>query len=100
MSKKVTDTMIGILVVVIMVGMMCACSYVESHYTRKGCVVVEVEQRLVTVVDKTGNEWCYYMDSEDYTDVPSVGTVVDLHMYTNNTDSYIYDDEIVRVSVQ
>lgn len=100
MSKRVTDTMIGILVVVIMVGMMCACSYVESHYTRKDCVVVEVEQRLVTVVDKTGNEWCYYMDSEDYTDVPSVGTVVDLHMYTNNTDSYIYDDEIVRVSVQ
>lgn len=100
MSKRVTDIMIGILVVVIMVGMMCACSYVESHYIRKDCIVVEVEQRLVTVVDKTGNEWCYYMDSEDYTDVPSVGTVVDLHMYTNNTDSYIYDDEIVGVSVQ
>lgn len=86
------------MVVALFVGMLCACSYVECHYTRKDCVVVEVEQRLVTVVDKTGNEWCYYMDSEDYTDVPSVGTVVDMLMYTAHTDGYIYDDEIVRVS--
>lgn len=79
--------------------MLCACGYVETHYTRKDCVVVEVEQRLVTVVDKTGNEWCYYMDSEDYTNVPCVGTVVDLLMHTAHTDSYIYDDEILEVRV-
>ena len=98
MSKRITDTVVGILVVVMMVCMMCACSYVECHYTRKDCVVVEVEQRLVTVEDKQGHQWCYYMDSEDYADVPCVGTVVDLHMFTNLTDGYIYDDEIVRVS--
>lgn len=91
-------TVKGIVVIILLLGTWIACSYVECHYTRKDCVVVEVEQRLMTVVDKTGNEWCYYMDSEDYTDVPSVGTVVDMLMYTNNTDSYIYDDEIVRVS--
>ena len=98
MSKRITDTVVGILVVVMMVCMMCACSYVECHYTRKDCVVVEVEQRLVTVEDKQGHQWCYYMDSEDYTDVPCVGTVVDVHMYTAHTDGYIYDDEIVGVS--
>lgn len=86
-------------VAIVLMCMMCACGYVESHYTRKDCVVVEVEQRLVTVLDKTDNEWYYYMDSEDYTDVPSVGTVVDLHMYTAHTNGYIYDDEIVNVRV-
>ena len=98
MSKRVTDAMVGMLIVVVMISMMCACSYVESHYTRKACVVVEVEQRLVTVEDKVGHQWSYYMDSEDYADVPCVGTVVDLHMFTNLTDSYVYDDEVVRVS--
>jgi hypothetical protein len=92
-------TMKGVAAVLLVLCMLCACSYVETHYTRKDCVVVEVEQRLVTIVDKTGNEWCYYMDSEDYTDVPSVGTVVDVYMHTAHTDSYIYDDEIVDVRV-
>ena len=88
-----------IVTVTVLIAMFCACGYIECHYTRRDCVVTEVEQRLVTAVDKTGNEWCYYMDSEDYTDVPSVGTVVDLKMFTNHTDSYIYDDEIVGVVV-
>ena len=95
MGKTVKSVAAALLVLC----MLCACSYVETHYTRKDCVVVEVEQRLVTVVDKTGNEWCYYMDSEDYTDVPCVGTVVDLLMHTAHTDSYIYDDEILEVRV-
>ena len=90
----------GVAAALLVLCMLCACSYVETHYTRKDCVVVEIEQRLVTVVDKAGNEWCYYMDSEDYTDVPCVGTVVDLRMHTSHTDGYIYDDEIVGVVVQ
>ena len=92
-------TVKGVAAALLVLCMLCACSYVETHYTRKDCVVVEIEQRLVTVVDKAGNEWCYYMDSEDYTDVPCVGTVVDLLMYTAHTDGYIYDDEILEVRV-
>ena len=92
-------TVKGVAAALLVLCMLCACSYVETHYTRKDCVVVEVEQRLVTVVDKTGNEWCYYMDSEDYTDVPCVGTVVDMLMHTAHTDGYIYDDEILEVRV-
>ena len=99
MSRRTVDTIKGLLAIVVFMAMLCACGYVEHHYTRKDCVVVEVEQRLVTVEDKAGHQWCYYMDSEDYTDVPSVGTVVDLHMYTNLTDGYIYDDEITKVVV-
>ena len=98
MSKRTAETVKGVVVIVLLLCMWIACCYVECHYTRKDCVVVEVEQRLVTVEDKVGHQWSYYMDSEDYADVPCVGTVVDLHMFTNLTDSYIYDDEIVRVS--
>lgn len=98
MNKRTAETVKGVVVIMLLLCMWVACCYVECHYTRKDCVVVEAEQRLVTVVDKTGNEWCYYMDSEDYTDVPCVGTVVDVHMYTAHTDGYIYDDEIVGVS--
>ena len=89
----------GVAAILLVLCMLCACSYAETHYTRKDCVVVEVEQRLVIIEDKQGHQWCYYMDSEDYTDVPCVGTVVDVHMYTAHTDSYIYDDEIVDVRV-
>ena len=94
MSNRVTDTVMGILVVVIMVSMMCACSYVESHYTRKDCVVVQTGGQLVHVEDRQGHVWCYEVEG----DAPCVGSTVDLHMYTNNTDGYIYDDEVVRVS--
>lgn len=96
MGKRVVDTIVGVLVVVMFMGMMCACSYVESHYTRKDCVVVQTERQLVHAEDKQGHVWCYEVEDT----APSVGTVVDLHMYTNNTDSYIYDDEVVSVSVQ
>lgn len=99
MRRRTRERIQAILVVMMLFAMLCACSYVEHHYTRKDCVVVEVEQRLVTVEDKAGHQWCYYMDSEDYADVPRVGDVVDLKMYTNITDNTIYDDEIVKVVV-
>lgn len=95
MSKRKTmDTIKIIIALVIMVLLFCACSYVEHHYTRKGCTVVETEGQLVTVEDTTGYTWCYEVEGE----APSVGTVVDVHMFTSLTDSYIFDDEIVGVS--
>lgn len=95
MSKRIVDTMRGVAIALLILCMLCACSYVETHYTRKDCVVVETQGQLVYVVDTIGYEWCY--EAED--DVPAVGTVVDVHMYTAHTDSYIYDDEIVDVKV-
>lgn len=96
MSKKIRETIAMVLIVVVFMGMLGVCGYVETHYTRKDCVVVETEGQLVTVEDKVGYVWCYEAEG----DVPTVGTVVDVHMYTAHTDSYIYDDEIVGVSVQ
>ena len=93
MKNKVMG-IIGLLVIIIAFGLV---GHIETHYTRKDCTVVEVEQRLITVVDKCGYEWCYYMDSEDYADVPSIGTKVDLKMFTAYTDNTIEDDEIVKI---
>ena len=85
----------AVIVIMLMLCAWVACCYVECHYTRKGCTVVHTEGQLVEVEDKQGHVWCY--EAED--DVPAVGTVVDVHMYTAHTDSYIYDDEIVDVRV-
>lgn len=88
-------TVKGVAAALLVLCMLCACSYVETHYTRKDCVVVETQGQLVYVVDTVGYEWCYEAEG----DVPTVGTVVDVHMHTAHTDSYIYDDEIVGVRV-
>ena len=95
MSKRTAETVKGVVVVVLLLCMWVACCYVECHYTRKGCVVVHTEGQLVEVEDKQGHVWCY--EAEDT--APSVGTVVDVHMYTAHTDGYIYDDEVVDVIV-
>ena len=93
--SKVVDTVKVVVAVVVFMAMLCACSYAERHYTRKDCVVVETKGQLVTVEDTVGHVWCYEVEG----DAPSVGTVVDLHLYTAHTDNYIYDDEIVDVRV-
>ena len=95
MTKRVRETVKVVVTVVVLMAMLCMCSYVEHHYTRKDCVVVETVGQLVTVEDTVGHVWCYEVEDN----VPVVGTVVDLHMYTSLTDGYIYDDEIVGVVV-
>lgn len=100
MSERTKETLvrrIGLLVIIIVISL---AGYLETHYTRKDCVVVEVERGLVSVVDATGNKWCYYMDSEDYANVPSTGTKVSLKMFTAYTDDTIEDDEIVKIVVR
>lgn len=96
MSKRTVEITKGVVVAILLLCMWVACCYVECHYTRKDCVVVHTEGQLVEVEDKQGHVWCY--EAEDA--APSVGTVVDVHMYTAHTDGYIYDDEVVGVSVQ
>ena len=95
MSKRTVETMKGVVVAILLLCMWVACCYVECHYTRKGCVVVHTEGQLVEVEDKQGHVWCYEVEDT----APSVGTVVDVHMYTAHTDGYIYDDEVVDVTV-
>ncbi len=82
-------------VLAVVLAILCACGYVECHYCRKDCVVVEVERGLVTVEDKAGHVWSYYVEDRQ----EQVGDVVDVYMHTNHTDNYIYDDEILRVEI-
>ena len=96
MTRQETGSVVkGVVVAVLLLCMWVVCCYVECHYTRKGCTVVHTEAQLVHVVDKQGHEWCYEVEG----DAPCVGSTVDVHMYTNHTDGYIYDDEIVGVVV-
>ena len=95
MRRRTRERIMAVLMVVMLFAMLCVCSYVEHHYTRKDCVVVSVEEQLVTVEDRCGYVWSYEIDSE----APRVGDVVDLKMYTNITDNTIYDDEVVGVVV-
>lgn len=90
------DRVKGIVIIVVLMSMWIMCCYVECHYTRKDCKVIETQGQMVTVEDKIGYTWCYEAEG----DVPSVGAMVDVYMYTAHTDSYIYDDEIIRVVVQ
>lgn len=66
--------------------------YIENHYTREATVIC-VNDDEVVVDDTTGNEWCFY--GTGYTE----GDTVKMKMFTNYTDSNIYDDEIVDAKI-
>ena len=83
----------GILVVVAIVVGLGMCHWTETHYTRKDCEIVKVDNSIITIEDKMGYLWEYETDTNTYT----VGDKVSLRMHTNNTASTIYDDEIVEV---
>ena len=85
---------VGVLLLILLV--MGVAGYVETHYDREDCTVVEVVGSCVTAEDKIGELWSYYVDT-DRTVV--VGDTVTLHMFTNNTDNTIYDDEVIGVDV-
>lgn len=83
--------MMTVVLVVMMVGMLSFASWFETHYTRHDCEVVSYVKDVVTVEDTCGYTWDFIGDGYE------VGDVVDLKMYTNHTDSTIYDDVIEDV---
>lgn len=80
-----------ILMLVVFIIMFVFASWVDTHYTRHDCEVVGYVEDVVTVEDSCGYQWKFI--GEGY----EVGDTVDLKMYTNHTDGYIYDDEIIEV---
>lgn len=80
-------SLLGLLL--LLVNVMCICSFVETHYTRKECKVVECNKELVTVVDKCGFLWDF--KAEDL----KLGDTVTLKMHTNYTTEDIFDDIIL-----
>ena len=87
----VTGIILGTFLFVIMPGI---GGYIETHYTKEDCTIVEVAEDYVVAVDTYGNEWSWWVDGTDL----EVGDVVDLKMYNSHTDYNIYDDEVVSVN--
>lgn len=84
----------GLLAVIILVGLFCGASYLDTHYTRKDCEVVKVENGIATFEDSTGHHWDWEIEENEYFEI---GDFVDLKMHTNNSNAYIYDDEILEI---
>ena len=64
----------------------------SANYYTMNCVVVEVNEDEVILVDPTDNEWIVYADSLN------VGDEVKAEFFTNYTDSTRLDDEIKNLS--
>ena len=84
----------SILAVIVLVGVFCGASYLDSHYTRKNCEVMNVENGIVTFMDSTEHYWEWEIEENEYFEI---GDFVNLKMHTNNSKSYIYDDEILEI---
>ena len=83
-----------VMVVLVIAGLFAVVSYIEHNYTRKDCTVIASTESGMLIEDTCGFTW--YWEGESY----PVGTKVDLHMYTDVTTSYVFDDEIIGVRVQ
>lgn len=79
-----------IISVIAVIAILAGVGYVNTHYTRPNCRVMEVSGEIITVEDKGGNIWEFY--GEGY----RVGDRVNLRMYTNYTADFT-DDEIISV---
>ena len=66
-----------------------AHSYLESHYIRKDCVIIQTYDNYVIAEDRKGYNWTFAIITDN--DV-QVGNIVDLKMFTNFTDNSIHDD--------
>lgn len=86
---KKAMVVLGVTVVAMVI---LACGYIENHYNRQA-TVTNINNKVVTVVDTTDNEWMFFAESENSY---YIGQDVTLKMDTNGTDN-IYDDFIVNV---
>lgn len=90
--KRMKETMLVVMAMVVFFTIMAICSYIEHHYTREQCEVLAVEGTLVEVEDRAGYTWTFYTEEDNEL---RVGEVVDIKMYTNLTHEDIFDDEVV-----
>ena len=87
----VMSAILGTILFIIMPGV---GGYIETHYTKEDCTIVEVAEDYVVAVDTYGDEWSWWIEETDL----EVGDVVDLKIYNGHTDYNIYDDEVVSVN--
>ena len=68
--------------------------YIDTHYTKEDCEIVEITDEFIVAVDVYGDEWEWSNDGTEF----ELGDLVGLKMYNNHTEYNIYDDEIVSVN--
>ena len=88
--KKRLEKVKVITFMLLMLALFCCACWCECHYT-KDCVVVSVDNDVVTVEDAQGYLWEFVGDDYKITDV------VRVTFYTNRTDTELFDDEVVDV---
>ena len=94
MKRIMYDTMVTVMLIVIIFGGATIVRLINNNYTREGIVVAtHASNKEVIVVDKTGNEWCFY--GVGYEE----GDTVTMTMDNNNTDNIINDDIIKNVTI-
>lgn len=96
-SVTVVEALQGLVIAIVFFLFIGAAGYVENHYNKKDCVVVEVCEDYAVAEDTRGNQWSWYITEES--DV-AVGDVVTLHMSTSYTDNTADDDEVINVWTQ
>ena len=65
-----------------------ACSWVESHYTRKDCIIIKTYDNYAIAKDGNGYNWTFVITDNDV----QVGNTVNLRMFNSFTDYNIHDD--------
>ena len=94
MKKIMYNTMITVMLIVTIFGGATIARLINNNYTREGVVVAtHASTEEVTIIDTTGNEWCFYGVGYE------VGDTVTMTMDNNNTDNIINDDIIKNVIV-
>lgn len=93
----IMETIQALVIALVFFLLVGAVGYVENHYNKKDCVVVEVCEDYAVAEDTRGNQWSWYITEDS--DV-AVGDVVTLHMFTAYTDNTADDDEVVNVWTQ
>lgn len=69
-------------------------SFYENHYNRQA-TVTKVNGKIITFTDTSDNTWVFENNKAANF---SIGAKVRLLMFNNNTEEYIYDDEIIKVT--
>ena len=78
-----------IICIMIMFSFM-ACNYLESHYVRKDCVIIQTYDNYAIAKDGNGYNWTFAITDNNV----QVGNIVDLRMFTSFTDYNIHDDTV------
>lgn len=87
----VASATVGIFLFIILPGI---GGYLDSHYIKEDCKIIEIADDFIVAEDKYGDEWSWWVEETDL----EVGDVVDLKIYNGHTDYNIYDDEVVSVN--